>query len=94
MLLAAPRRRPRLLPVTSFSHAAVARLLGLPAGTEPQLIVCVGHPAEHQPPHDTRAARSTMTPSRGHLVCFNLRVIVDGSYWVGRRAHHFDQRCS
>jgi hypothetical protein len=27
-------------------------------------------------------------------VCFNLRVIVDGSYWVGRRAHHFDQRCS
>jgi nitroreductase len=50
MLLAAHAVGLASCPVTSFSHAAVARLLGLPDGTEPQLIVCLGHPAEHQPP--------------------------------------------
>jgi nitroreductase len=50
MLLAAHAVGLASCPVTSFSHAAVGRLLDLPEGTEPQLIVCLGHPAEHQPP--------------------------------------------
>ena len=37
-------------PVTSFSRAAVHRLLALPAGVEPRLIVCLGHAAVAQPP--------------------------------------------
>ncbi|MEU7061529.1 nitroreductase family protein [Streptomyces sp. NPDC046197] len=37
-------------PVTSFSKAAVATLLGLEAGVSPQLIVCLGHPHPVQPP--------------------------------------------
>ncbi len=37
-------------PVTSFSRAAVARLLGLDAGLLPWMIVCLGYPADGQPP--------------------------------------------
>ncbi len=36
-------------PVTSFSRAAVARLLGLGPGVRPELVVCLGHPAVEQP---------------------------------------------
>ena len=36
-------------PVTSFSRAAAARILGLREGLSPELIVCLGHPAETQP---------------------------------------------
>jgi nitroreductase len=36
-------------PVTSFSRAAAAHVLDLPDEWEPQLIVCLGHPADHQP---------------------------------------------
>ena len=36
-------------PVTSFSRAAVATVLALPEGWTPELIVCLGHPAERQP---------------------------------------------
>jgi nitroreductase len=36
-------------PVTSFSRAAVARILALPDGTSPEMLVCLGHPAEEQP---------------------------------------------
>lgn len=32
-------------PVTSFSRAAVAVVLRLPAGWVPELVVCLGHPA-------------------------------------------------
>jgi len=66
-------------------------MFGLPEAAAE--IVCLGHPAEHRPP-PVRASGSTVTGPPGRRMCFNLRVIVDGSYWVGRRAHHFDQRCS
>jgi nitroreductase len=36
-------------PVTSFSRAAAARILGLRAGLSPELVVCLGHPASEQP---------------------------------------------
>jgi nitroreductase len=36
-------------PVTSFSRAAVARLLDLSPGVRPELVVCLGHPAVDQP---------------------------------------------
>ena len=36
-------------PVTSFSRAAVATVLALPDGWAPELIVCLGPPAERQP---------------------------------------------
>jgi nitroreductase len=36
-------------PVTSFSRAAAARVLGLRAGLSPELVVCLGHPADVQP---------------------------------------------
>ena len=36
-------------PVTSFSRAAAARVLGLPDGTSPELLVCLGHPTGVQP---------------------------------------------
>ena len=69
------------------------RLLVLRSG---QLIACLGHAAERQPP----AVRVPLPgdgrhrdPPERRAVCFNLAVIVDGSYWVGRRAYHFDQRC-
>jgi len=37
-------------PVTSFSRAGVATILGLPEGVRPEMIVCLGHPATTQPP--------------------------------------------
>jgi nitroreductase len=37
-------------PVTSFSRAAVATLLKLPAGVRAELIICLGHGATEQPP--------------------------------------------
>lgn len=37
-------------PVTSFSRAALATILKLPAGVRPELIICLGHPASEQPP--------------------------------------------
>jgi nitroreductase len=36
-------------PVSSFSRAAVAVVLGLPDGWSPELIVCLGHIAPTQP---------------------------------------------
>jgi nitroreductase len=36
-------------PVTSFSRAAAARVLGLRSGLSPELVVCLGHPADVQP---------------------------------------------
>ncbi len=36
-------------PVTSFSRAAAARILGLPTGHSPEMIVCLGHAAGVQP---------------------------------------------
>jgi nitroreductase len=38
-------------PVTSFSKAAVARLLDLDGGLKPQMIICLGHPAGNEPPN-------------------------------------------
>lgn len=50
MLLAAEALGLAAEPVTSFSRVAVARILDLEPGLEPRLIVCLGHPAGHQPP--------------------------------------------
>lgn len=36
-------------PVTSFSRAAAARILGLPDGMSPEMLLCLGHPTEVQP---------------------------------------------
>jgi nitroreductase len=36
-------------PVTSFSQAAAARLLRLPDGVKPRMMICLGHPADTQP---------------------------------------------
>lgn len=36
-------------PVTSFSRAAVARILDLPGEMSPELLVCLGHPTQAQP---------------------------------------------
>ena len=49
MLLAAHALGLGAGPVTSFSRAAVATVLGLPEGWTPELIVCLGHPAPRQP---------------------------------------------
>ena len=49
MLLAAHALGLGAGPVTSFSRAAVATVLALPDGWTPELIVCLGHPAERQP---------------------------------------------
>jgi nitroreductase len=43
-------------PVTSFSKAAVSAVLNLLAGWTPEMIICLGHAAETQPP--------SMTPHR------------------------------
>jgi nitroreductase len=48
-------------PVTSFSRAAAARVLGLRAGLSPELIVCLGHPADVQPA-TLSALSSTTSP--------------------------------
>jgi nitroreductase len=37
-------------PVTSFSRAAVATILKMPAGVRPELIICLGQAASEQPP--------------------------------------------
>jgi len=46
-------------PVTSFSRAAAAVVLRLPAGRVPELIVCLGHPAPHPPAPIQPQARLT-----------------------------------
>jgi nitroreductase len=51
-------------PVTSFSRAAVATLLKLPAGVRAELIICLGHAATEQPP----AMRRRGGPSWNDLV--------------------------
>ena len=50
MLLAAFEMGVGCCPVTSFSRAAVARILGVDAGVAPQMIICLGHAAAQQPP--------------------------------------------
>ncbi|MDF3301403.1 nitroreductase family protein [Streptomyces tropicalis] len=55
MLLAAHSLGLGAGPVTSFSKAAVATLLGLDPGVTPHLMVCLGHPAPEQPPGMNRA---------------------------------------
>lgn len=55
-------------PVTSFSRTAVHRLLDLPPGVEPRLIVCLGHAAAAQPPAMGTWARGSARPeSSGDL---------------------------
>jgi nitroreductase len=49
LLLAAASVGLGACPVTSFSQAAVRRVLGLPPTTSPELLICVGHPADVQP---------------------------------------------
>lgn len=50
MLLAAHALGLASGPVTSFSRAAVDRLLGLPPSVHSRMIVCLGHPAAGEPP--------------------------------------------
>ncbi len=50
LLLAAQAVGLASCPVTSFSRAAVARLLALGPGQDPRLIICLGHAAADQPP--------------------------------------------
>lgn len=49
-LLAAHALQLAAEPVTSFSRAAVGRLLDLPPGLEPRMMLCLGHAAVAQPP--------------------------------------------
>lgn len=49
LLLAAHSLGLGACPVTSFSRAAAARVLGLREGLSPELVVCLGHPAQVQP---------------------------------------------
>jgi nitroreductase len=49
LLLAAHSLGLGACPVTSFSRAAAARILGLREGLSPELVVCLGHPADAQP---------------------------------------------
>ena len=49
LLLAAHSLGVGACPVTSFSRAAAARILGLRPGLSPEMIVCLGHPADAQP---------------------------------------------
>jgi nitroreductase len=49
MLLAAHALGVGAVPVSSFSRAAVGRLLDLPTTTVPRMIVCLGTPAPTQP---------------------------------------------
>jgi nitroreductase len=69
MLLAAQAVGLGAGPVTSFSRAAVATVLGLPEGWTPELIVCLGHPAPHQPGPMRAGAKVTWR---------------DLTHWVGR----------
>lgn len=50
LLLAAQAVGLASCPVTSFSRAAVERLLALGPGLDPRLIICLGHAAADQPP--------------------------------------------
>ena len=50
MLLAAFEIGVACCPVTSFSRAAAARILGLGESIKPQMIICLGHAAAEQPP--------------------------------------------
>jgi nitroreductase len=45
-------------PVTSFSRAAAARILGLDVGKTPQMMICLGHRAADQPPTMPRGGLS------------------------------------
>jgi nitroreductase len=49
LLLAAHSLGLGACPVTSFSRAAAARVLGLRPGLSPEMIVCLGHPTDEQP---------------------------------------------
>jgi nitroreductase len=51
-------------PVTSFSRTALAAILKLPTGVRPELIICLGHPADQQPP----AMRRRSGPSWDDLI--------------------------
>jgi nitroreductase len=51
-------------PVTSFSRAALATILKLPAAVRPELIMCLGHAASEQPPAIQRQDR----PRRESLI--------------------------
>jgi nitroreductase len=50
LLLAAHSVGLAACPVTSFSHAAAARILDTGLALEPRLLVCLGHAGDHQPP--------------------------------------------
>ena len=50
MLLAAFELGVACCPVTSFSRAAVARILGMDDAVKPQMIICLGRAGAHQPP--------------------------------------------
>jgi nitroreductase len=56
LLLAAHSLGLASCPVTSFSRAAVARLLGVGPGVRPELVVCLGHASSTQPRPMTRLA--------------------------------------
>jgi nitroreductase len=45
--------------VTSFSQAAVTKVLNLPAHLSPEMFVCLGYPAPTQPPGMRPRARVT-----------------------------------
>jgi nitroreductase len=49
LLLAAASVGLGACPVTSFSQAAARRILGLPVTMSPEMIICLGHPADAQP---------------------------------------------
>jgi nitroreductase len=49
LLLAAESVGLGACPVTSFSRAAAARVLDLRPGLSPEMVVCLGHPADVQP---------------------------------------------
>jgi nitroreductase len=52
-------------PVSSFSRAAVARLLGLRDSITPRLIVCLGHAAEQPPPMAAGTTQASGTAQTG-----------------------------
>lgn len=56
LLLAAHALGLGACPVTSFSRAAAGRILALPSGVSPEMLVCLGHPTQVQP--------ETLTPLR------------------------------
>jgi len=67
MLLAAHAIDLAACPVTSFSHVAAGRLLGLDPQVRPQMIICLGHAARVQPPamgHWNDPRESPFRPAR------------------------------